>query len=377
LRQFLRLSFGLLVAFSVHAQQGAQHLGTVSGRVFCSDTQTPCRFATVTIETAPPPDVLETKPKESHTYGGATDLDGNFQITGVADGDYYILAQMMGYLSPYDMAVGIAPKGSPLSAKAVDTALSRITVVNGKTTMANLMLRRGAALTGTVRYDDGGLGINLPVMLYRQDAGGKWVAYANRVGDSSLAPLGLGPHTDDRGQFYEPGLPPGVYAVKVTLPIADLMPKGIVGMNSLDVKITKGNALEVFSGNHYRLKDAEPVKLGEGDANDVEITIPITGLCSIHGNVTGKADMRPITRGSVKLLDPSDKSVLREVDIDEDGDFDFRYVVAGNYLIQIAGDGQGADGQAVKGGFQTMTVPLVVQSDITALNYALTAAGRR
>lgn len=378
----MRSLWGTLLCFAAAltaaGQTGGRTTGSVSGRVFCSDTQTPCRFATVTIETAPPADAVETQPKERHSYGGTTDLEGNFEIDNVADGDYYILAQLMGYLSPYDMAVGVAPKGSALSAKAVDAALSRITVVSGKATTANLALRRGAALAGTVRYDDGGLGINLPIMLYRQDMDGQWVAYANRVGDSSLAPLGFGAHTDDRGHFYEPGLPPGVYAVKVTLPIAEMMPQGIMGVNSLQVKITKGDALEVFSGNQYRLKDAAPVKFGEGDASEVDITIPITGLCSIHGNVTAKADRRPVTSGSVKLLDPADKSVLREADLDEDGDFDFRYVVAGSYLIEIeSGEMRTGEGLLLRSGYQTVTAPLVVQGDIAALNYALTPAGKQ
>ena len=176
-KRLLCLSAAVVVCGSAAGQAG-QAMGVVSGRVFCSDTQTPCRFASVMIETAPPADAVETKVKDQRSYSTTTDLEGNFQISGVADGDYYILAQMTGYLSPYAMAVGMAPKGSALSAKAVDAALLRIRVANGKPITANLALRRGAALSVTVRYDDGGLGVGLQVFLYRQDMDGKWVSYA-------------------------------------------------------------------------------------------------------------------------------------------------------------------------------------------------------
>ena len=364
-----------VTALSLQAQPAVQHLGTVTGRVFCSDSQTPCRFASVSIESAPPADALDSWPKSghSHSYAGMTDMDGTFQINEVAEGEYYILGQLAGYLSPYDMAVGMAPGGTALSAKAIDVALSRITVAAGRATATNLVLRRGASLAGTIRYDDGGMGINLPVSLFRKDLTGAWVPYKNRAGDSSLAPLGFGSHTDDRGHFYEPGLPSGTYTVEVTLPITELAPQGILGPSSLQTKITTGNALEVFSGNRYRLKEAVPVTLNEGEENsDVDITIPITGLCLLHGSVTAKLDGRVIGRGRVRLLDPSDKTVLRESDIREDGSFEFRYVVAGAYLIEVSGSA--GDKDAVH--FQPMTTQLLVQSDMPDLNYALASSAK-
>ena len=187
---------------------------------------------------------------------------------------------------------------------------------------------------------------------------------------------GSSTHTDGRGHFYAQGLSPGTYAVAVTLPMFNLQ---WTGSMMAKANQTTGEALAVFSGNQYRLKDAAPIKLSEGDEESIEITIPVDGLCAIHGTVTAKADGQILPHGTVYLLDATDKRPMRWTEVDEDGDFDFRYVVPGNYLVKVQGPEAitGPDGTKLRGGFQTVTVPLVVQSDIPALNYALALSGKQ
>ncbi len=135
---------------------GAQAVGDVAGRVVCADLRTPCRFASVTIQSAPPKDGASASGTLSHSYGAATDLEGAYTMKGVVPGEYYTTALQPGYLSPYDLAVNETMGEPSLKAQAAEIALERIVVVAGRITTANVQLARGASLSGTVRYEDGG-----------------------------------------------------------------------------------------------------------------------------------------------------------------------------------------------------------------------------
>jgi hypothetical protein len=358
------------------AQTPPAPTGSVSGHVFCADTHTPCRFASVTIEAVPQvkgdaPNTLTSKPRN---YSTSTDLEGAFQITGVVPGDYYALARLTGYFLPYDLAVSEFSENSPLRAKAIDAVLPKITVNAGLTTTSVLNLSSGASLSGTVRFDDGGVAPFLRLHLYRQDGSGKWKLYLNRSGDPALAPLGLGTHTDGRGRFSELGLPQGVYCIQIMLPEVSNVSNTITGKPSVTYTITTGDALRVYNGDKYRLRDATPIELHDGeDRSGIDINIPTSSLHSIQGAIVAKADGHNLTEGEVRLLDPSDRTMLRETRIQPDGTFSFHYLVKGSYLLRIEG---ATDGHDDKTGvpYETVEMPLLVERDVTDLSYILTPA---
>jgi hypothetical protein len=358
------------------AQTTPAPTGTVSGHVFCADTHTPCRFASVTIEAVPPakgdaPNTPTSKPRD---YSTSTDLDGAFQITGVIPGDYYVLARLTGYFLPYDLAVNEFSEDSPLRAKAIDAVLPKITVNAGLTTTSVLNLSAGASLSGAVRFDDGGVAPILRLHLYRKDGSGKWKPYLNRSADMTMAPLGLGTHTDSRGHFSELGLPQGIYCIEIMLPEASNVSNTITGNPSVTYTVTTGDALRVYNGDKYRLRDATPIELHDGeDRSGIDINIPTNGLHSVHGVVVAKADGHALTEGEVRLLDPDEKTMLRETRIEPDGTFSFRYLVKGSYLLRIEG---GSDGHDDKTGlaYESIEVPLLVEKDLSDLSYSLTPA---
>src|ERR1700744_4074637 len=84
----------------------AQATGSVSGHVICADTRTPCRFATITLQSTE--SLTHATPKtgaqqkKGSTYTGVTGLDGPYQINGVAPGDYYVMPLLPGYLNLFD-----------------------------------------------------------------------------------------------------------------------------------------------------------------------------------------------------------------------------------------------------------------------------------
>ena len=273
------------------AVAAAAQTGTVAGHVFCADTQTPCRFANVVLQGAPAVKNGSVVSGSSGGFGGSfsgqTDLEGAFQISGVAPGDYYILGRLQGYISAYDLAVSEFPNDATMKAQALEAGLSRISVEANQTTVANLTLARGASLSGTAQFDDGGVASGLAVHLFRKNTAGKWIAYVNSAGASRMSPLGFASRTDDRGHFYEPGLAPGTYTFAVTLPEVRLVPSGITGRQTLNVRASNGDALEVFDGNTYRLREAAAVELRAGeDRVGADITVPTHGLHTLRGYVS-------------------------------------------------------------------------------------------
>jgi hypothetical protein len=354
----------------LHGQTPATMPGVVVGHVYCADTNTPCRFASVTIEAVSQAkgNSADSTKSEPRSYATSTDIDGAFQITGVLPGDYYILARMTGYFLPYDLVTNEFPDGSPMRAKAVDAVLPRITVNAGLTTTSVLNLSLGASISGTVRYDDGGVATALILHLYRKDESGKWQPYLNRSANTTTAPLGGGTDTDGRGHFDELGLPQGIYCVEVMLPQASSSSNTITGNPSVTFRLTEGDALRVYNGDKYRLRDAAPIELHDGeDRSGIDINIPTQSLRSIHGTVVAKTDGHSIASGEVSLLDPDDKALLRKTSIEPDGSFSFHYVVKGSYLLRIEDATDNRNGKT-GASYEPMTVPLLVEQDTRYTN---------
>src|ERR1700743_1833885 len=173
-RSFFAATFVLLSAATLHAQQPADApAGTVSGVVRCSDTQRPARFATV-ILTPVPDDKPAVKPMSdkdaeadpvaalqqvSTRMGGMTmlqgqsGLDGAYTIANVPPGDYYVSSTEPGYVSSLAAARAAAPPGA--EGKAEYPGVTMVHVEANHTAHGDLTLDRGAAVMGTVSFDDG------------------------------------------------------------------------------------------------------------------------------------------------------------------------------------------------------------------------------
>jgi hypothetical protein len=358
-----------LIAQPLIYGQAPVSTGSLSGQVICSDTRTPCRFASVTIQSLS--SALESASKEHATpvsFSTSTNLGGFYSISGVPPGDYYVIGRLAGYTNPYDLLTTELGGDLALSRTALDAALPTVHVGANQTTRSNLVLSRGASLSGVVRYDDGAVAIALAVHLWRKDHGGIWKPYRNGSGSDQLAPLFSAMHTDERGRYFAPGLPPGQYLIEADLPETSIIPSTITGRQSLNISIKRGDALKMFSGDKYRLREAASYDLHEGDSLSVDdITIPTVGLSSIEGVVTAKADGRTLAQAKIQLQDPETKEVYRETDSQQDGTFVFNYVVPGTYgvHVQAAGNDKGSKSYA------PLNTSLVVVGDVSGIDYAV------
>jgi hypothetical protein len=119
----LRLLCALLLTAAAHAQTAiitpgtpiSESNGIVTGRVFCSDTGRPARFANVSLMPVTDPNKAKldkaglnasTKPAapfSSITTAVDTNLDGSYTLTHVAPGTYYVIVRKDGYINPVSM----------------------------------------------------------------------------------------------------------------------------------------------------------------------------------------------------------------------------------------------------------------------------------
>ncbi len=320
--------------------------GSVTGRVYLSDTKAPARKATVYLQ--PVAELVADAPA-SHgqadggvTMSAQTRFDGSFAFNHVADGAYYVIASSPGYLSPYT-ALSLAEARSPygdwqplgpaqqVAKQAVLKTIPRITVSN-LPAGTDVTLERGAAVSGNITYDDGSPAGGLQVtVLSRMHQEGKetWAQFKSFPGDE-FKPI----YTDDRGNYRISGLPAGKYLVAVTLDLTRQITYISHGRTSIHDSGGRFDTLAIYSGSTPRLKDAAgfSVDLGEERAGE-DLRIPISKLHTIHGNIVSAHDGHVINAGQVNLY-ADDKSIVSSANSsEEDPGFTLSFVYEGDYTL--------------------------------------------
>ena len=321
--------------------------GSVTGRVYLSDTKAPARKATVYLQ---PVAALVADAPESpgQTDGGVTmsvqtRFDGSFAFNHVSEGAYYVIASSPGYVSPY-AALSLAEARSPYgdrqplgpaqqaAKQAVLKSIPRITVSNLPVS-ADVTLERGGAISGNITYDDGGPAGGLEVIvLSRMHQEGKetWAPF-KFLPLSEFRPL----YTDDRGNYRISGLPAGKYLVQVTLDLTRQVTYISHGSTSTASYGGNSDTLAIYSGSTPRLKDAAgfSVDLGEERAGE-DLRIPIGKLHTIRGNIVSAYDGHVINAGAVRLSYKDDQSpVASTQSSEEDPGFTLNFIYEGDYIL--------------------------------------------
>lgn len=302
--------------------------GTITGTVYCADTDLPARLAAV--------DLVQTA-----KYGYAmqdtstTDLDGRFAFNHVQEGDYYVVAVLPGY----ENLMSVMTK-SFLDAMTADDRKMLLAVVPNVTVSARLpaqlsiRLERGAEIDGNATYDDGSpaIGLHVSIALKTGDE-----SNGGAPQSSSEPPIysGAGPTTtDDHGRFRILGVLPGEYLVSVSLPArwaenADANPLAEVMESSI-------GSMDVFVGGGERAGKAETIKVTTGGASkDADITIPLSRLHTIRGQVLLKSTNQPPGAATVRLLYADTREEARSM-VAPNGEFEFHYVPEDSFILRAA-----------------------------------------
>ena len=351
LRRVIGMMLGLWCA-AVCAQQPSSAAGTgmVTGHVTCGDTQRPARFAVVILFGVP--EQMTTVPKldpnadsaaqaaaiadalksigKTNMVQSQTGTDGAYTATDVAPGDYYVFAASSGYISPLNQVQALIAGGADMKKPLPGVQVVHVTAEH--TAMADVTMERGAAVSGTISWDDGS-----PVT-------GAIMAVAPAKGDSKQPPSQFGmlamasvltslSISDDQGHYRISGLAPGDYIVAATIRVGQQVGLG-TGMNL--TKMMANTPLVVYAPAAFHKADAKPVTLHMAeDLRDQTMTLKLGGLHSVSGTVSSVVDHHGINSATVRLQDTADKDFTRSASVDAAGNFTVTFVSPGTYSMKV------------------------------------------
>jgi hypothetical protein len=379
----------------IHGQDArprVEETGSITGHVYCGDINVPARLASVTIQllasvgTDPGQAAAGSASGSNLPISIRTDMDGNFTISGIKPGKYVVVAWLPGYLSPLARLAGETDKfGGPSGGfkRSLEQLVPSVIVVAAQTASVDVRLERGAEVSGTVSYDDGGPVVGAEVELLQQTSDAEWRAVPL---SNSLVTFRNG-NTDDRGRFRLVGVPPGRYIIASALPLQTFWGASIdKGSVRYATSRTLNGKLEVYSGNTLRKSHAKSIEIASEETKPgVDVTVPLSKLRRIAGVLTASGDGHRLKTGVLELLYADDMSVAQRAHLDEDGTFLINFVTDGEYILRVAGgdldDGDEAKEKASTGTapsgrsrhqiYKDIDMPLSVHGDITNLIVAL------
>jgi hypothetical protein len=395
----------LVAGISIHssAQQPPNAGSTVTGHVFCADTNAPARFAKVLLksaegdhrgeefmkrmtdnmakiagsdgEPAPPaktatPDKPLTDDKKqamaaaSKGMNAALDmmnastvgLNGEFKVTGVKPGTYYVHVIYAGYIDDYDQFSDEDFAGTDPEIRARIAKIPSITVTGTDSARADVTLERGAAISGRILFDDGSPAAGWTLSVIKPGTKENAADAAQAVMNQSLALSGAVQlaKSDDLGHFRITGLTPGEYAVRATMIAPSI---GVTAGNIMEGG--SGINLTVYSGSTFNRADAKPLTVAAGEEySGAEITVPSSSLHNITGHVNAKSDGHTLNTGHVVLTSKSNPALHVIAAIRSDGSFHFEYLPSGIvYTLTTADAADGKITPSANPGFMGLNMP--------------------
>ena len=364
--------------------------GRITGTVLCADTRRPARGAMVMVLPLPS---LETKDQPGRPVMARVAMDGTFAAERLGPGEYTVIALLPGYLSGFDSLLLGEFNANAQSAEQERAILAKngtVVVRGAETATRDLVLTRGAAVSGRVLYSDGSPATQIAIVV--EDVKAKPPASASErdqmtVGEafrSMLTHQSSG--TDDQGHFRIAGLQPGSYRVAAAQIGGNGMDAG-EGFGMAMAGMPDTASMRFYSGDTMRKSVARVYELRSGDeAADITITIPDTLLHQVHGSLAVIGD-RTITSATVTLKDSAEGGLTFSTTVVQGDTFVFPQVPAGTYTlavteaksqIYVQGPMQ-ADGEPPQQPLPTLFADeskaiIVKDADITDANFTLKEA---
>ena len=312
--------------------------GRITGTVYCGDTRQPARGATVMAMRIPTKG--DTRPGGPQ-FMAHVGTSGSYVLDHVSPGEYAVVAMLPGYLSALDDIPSVpAVAGQDPQATMLNVLAQHGTVnVPPETAVTrDLVLERGAAISGRVLYSDGSPATQVTISVEDTEAPPK--PPTNEAAFDMGAMLRTlithqSPGTDDLGHFRIAGIKPGKYRIAIVEPPST--DTGTAGdqLGMVFAGIANPKALRFYAGGTVHKKEAKTYELRTGDElNGLDIQLPIDGLHFVRGAVSA-VDGRSLNMGSLTLTDTSDDALVFYAALGFDGAFQFGSIPPGTYTLAV------------------------------------------
>ena len=262
-----------------------------------------------------------------------TGTDGSFTATDVAPGDYYAFATMAGYIAPLARVQSLFQAGA--NPKQRLPGIPIVHVAADHPSSVDITMDRGAAVSGTILWDDGSplSGAAMGAIPAKADP----AQPPAQFGMLAMAGIlnSLLSISDDQGHFRLSGLPPGDYLIQATIQAGQQTGLG-AGMNL--GKLMGYKPLILFAPSAFHKAEAKSLSLKSGEElRDQQVTLNLGGLHSVSGQIASAEDHHGINSATVKLTDVSDKDFVRSASVDAAGHFTVTFVPGGTYVLKVSG----------------------------------------
>jgi protocatechuate 3,4-dioxygenase beta subunit len=294
---------------------------TLTGSVLRAGDGTPVAKAVITFRRAD---------RGAQAYGATTDASGRFTATGVQAGRYRVTIERQGY--------------SPYGQQSANPTTGMVNVTAGQD-VTGLVYRLvpGGVVTGRVLDEDGEptAGVRVQLQRYRYNQGRRQVVSAGNA------------TTNDLGEYRMYGITPGRYYVSASY--------------QSRMRPFPGNEQDIaYSSVYYPgapdLARALALELGAGaELRGIDFRLRPAPTVRVRGRVTG---LPAGTAAMVTLVSADDAgggmAARGRSQIDSSGNFEFRGVTPGNYIV-LAQAGGGRGGRGMGGGASGMRGRTAVQ----------------
>jgi len=334
----ISLTFAQTAASDTSSEEtNPKALSTITGRIVNADTNAPLRKACVHL--LPVNEVFNFDPKnlpKTTTKSEMVDslLDGSFTIKNVPPGEYFVLAEQLGFEFPLTAYFVKQVRGENMSDEARRKLLAdipRVVVQTGQNLHINIPLRRGGVITGQILYDDGSPASQIGVTVQIRNPKNEWKHLNTFFSTDSSTWV----RTNDEGRFRLTGLPAGEFVLCAELTIDSYQYRSEGDATILYSK--QDYNLTIYSDNKLRSSEATSFKLNQGETRTGEdLEIPLNKMHTVKGYLTAARDGHSLNNGAVSLLFADDRSKLTDATIGRTSNgFQFFFVPEGNYILQV------------------------------------------
>lgn len=345
----LALAIGLIACSPAHGQKvyvmplrttpAPGTTGTVYGHVICGDTGRPGRKASVTLQPVVAPSLSASASRSpagkvnqpASAMVVQTLMDGSFSIANVTPGDYYVLAELDGYVSALSLSSqDDLSHPTESMVKMMAPLLRPVTVSANGSARTDLTLIKGGSISGTVRFEDGMPDVQSRVVLQRRFDGSGMKDYSPTALNSTEV------FTDDQGHFRFAGLPEGEYTFFASLSVRNTQPINTAEVHT--IISTSTNTLSVYYGDTFRIS-SKHITLKGAEESVANIEIQLSKLHSVSGRVVDATTGTPVSSGAVTIVlakggDYVNDTDVTKTNIGEDGSFHFAFVPEGDLELK-------------------------------------------